>query len=275
MPDSVLVCAEPGAFVTQTTLKTLDERTVTGRILGVGGSLFYELEAQELASVLAHEFAHFSGKDTLYSNRVLPVFRTISSVLDNLKFEGSGSSVELIINVLLLVPRFCVLTFVRYFAAIDSLLTRARELRADLLAAETFGDQPFKSALAKLTRSLLFYHEKLVELKPSANLFEHLHHQMESCAVEVHELAAEETRRGENEFDSHPSLQTRLDSLPRVEVDYLRNVSMRQVLQELSPTLERLSARLNLLFFTTETDEDDDEGEDGVDAECADVEETE
>jgi len=47
-PDSIVLSAEPGFFVTQSTLKTLDEKTCSGRILSMGAPLLYELDAGEL-----------------------------------------------------------------------------------------------------------------------------------------------------------------------------------------------------------------------------------
>ena len=85
------------------------------------------VDSGELKSIFAHEFAHFTGKDTVYSRRVLPVHKTISSVFQNLQMEGSGSWTEVLIDILLIIPRYCIMTFVNYFGSIDSLLSRRWE----------------------------------------------------------------------------------------------------------------------------------------------------
>jgi Zn-dependent protease with chaperone function len=246
-PDSIVLSAEPGFFVTQSTLKTLDEKTCSGRILSIGAPLLYELDGGELKSVFAHEFAHFTGKDTVYSRTVLPVHRTISSVFQNLQVGGSGSWTEVLINILLIIPRYCIMTFVNYFGSIDSLLSRRRELRADRIAAESYGDQNFISALTKVTHSSLYYYRnvynKIDQMHPEGNLFHHVHRQMGDRCEEIDELVEKEKSRKEDVFDSHPSLGTRIENLPEVEKDTTNHSSIEQILKELNPLLDDLSAR--------------------------------
>ena len=66
--------------MTRSSMQTLDEKVLSGRILGRGAPLLYELDTWELKSILAHEFAHFTGKETLYAKRVPPVFHTTTSL---------------------------------------------------------------------------------------------------------------------------------------------------------------------------------------------------
>lgn len=246
-PDSVVLSAEPGFFVTQSTLKTMDEKTCSGRILSVGAPLLYELDSGELKSIFAHEFAHFTGKDTVYSRTVLPVHRTISSVFQNLQVEGSGSWTEVLINILLIIPRYCIMTFVNYFGSIDSLLSRRRELRADRIAAEGYGTKSFISALTKVTHSSLYYYKnvynRLDQMHPAKNLFHHAHQQMGDCSEEIDELVEKEKSRKEEVFDSHPPLGTRIEYLPKVDKDATSKPSMERILKELAPLLDDLSTR--------------------------------
>lgn len=246
-PDGIVLSAEPGFFVTQSTLKTLDEKTCSGRILSIGAPLLYELDGGELKSIFAHEFAHFTGKDTVYSRTVLPVHRTISSVFQNLQVESSGSWAGVLINILLIIPRYCIMTFVNYFASIDSLLSRRRELRADRIAAESYGDKPFISALMKVTRSSLYYYKnvynKIEHLHPEGNLFHSIHQKMGDRSEEIDRIVEEEKNRKENVFDSHPSLGTRIEILPLVDKDTTSESSMERILQELNPLLDDLSVR--------------------------------
>jgi Zn-dependent protease with chaperone function len=247
-PEKLLIVTEPSFFVTQSSLKTLDGGTHFGRILAVGAPLLYELESLELKSVLSHEFAHFTGKDTLYSRRVLPVFRTISSVLQSLTAGGGGGFAGFVIEVLLMVPRYCIVTFVRYFASIDSLLSRSRELRADRVAAESFGSEAFRSALVKVSRNALFYQKSLDNLRPEGNFFAYVHGRIQASAAQLDETLAEEAKRAEDVFDSHPSLAARIDAIPQAQPFAGGDYPMQRVIEELSAVLAQLSTRMNEFF---------------------------
>jgi len=84
------------------------------------------------------------------------------------------------------------MTFVNYFGSIDSLLSRRRELRADRIAAESYGDQTFISALTKVTHSSLYYYRnvynKIDQMHPEGNLFHHVHRQMGDRCEEIDSL---------------------------------------------------------------------------------------
>ena len=250
-PDRVLIVTAPSFFVSQSSLKTLDGGTHSGRILAVGAPLLYELDGLELKSVLSHEFAHFTGKDTIYSRRVLPIFRTISSVLQNLTTGGGGSGFAgFVIEVLLMVPRYCLVTFVRYFASIDSLLSRSRELRADRVASESFGSAAFRSALVKVTRNALFYGDEknLEKPEPEGDFFARTHERVLSSAAQLDGILAEEAKRQEDVFDSHPSLASRIAAIPETQPPVGEGYAMQRIIEELSEVLAKLSARMNEVF---------------------------
>lgn len=90
--------AEPTFFVTQTKATTLDEKLGGGRILASGAPFLYSLGTAELKSILAHEFAHFTGRGTSHSRAVLPVHRFIFTALLALQGVGGGSLASLIIS---------------------------------------------------------------------------------------------------------------------------------------------------------------------------------
>ena len=247
-PDRIILHGEPQFFVTQARLRTLDGAACSGRVLAIGAPLLPEMEADELQAVLAHEFAHFTGRDTLYSHAVLPVHRTISSVLQVLQGVGTGSTTGALINLLLLVPRFCILTFVNYFSSIDGLLGRSRELRADRIAAENFGDAPFRAALVKVTGCSRWFYENAERLEPEGDFYRFVHARLRDSATDLERIAAEEQARCEDVFDSHPPLGTRLDRLPRVTPPPADVPPMDRILAELRPVLDGLSRWYNDAF---------------------------
>jgi Zn-dependent protease with chaperone function len=105
LPDNVIFHIEPTFFVTQQRLQTFDQK-IRGRTLAISMPLLPMLSRQELQAVLAHEFAHFSGRDTLYSIWVSPVFRSLGGSITRLQsmMQSSGSLVQTIINLLLIPP---------------------------------------------------------------------------------------------------------------------------------------------------------------------------
>ena len=247
-PDHVILHAEPTFFVTQTRAITLDEQTHKGRILAIGAPLLYSLGTGELKSILAHEFAHFTGRDTNYSRTVLPVYRSISSALQALQGVGGGSTVSVIINVLQMVPRLCIITFIRYFAAIDSLLGRRREMRADHIAVAAFGDEPFRRGLLETVRVMRFWSKNLESFQPKGDFFLYLRDRMVASQAEADALLAVEQSKEEDVFDSHPTLSTRLDDLEHVDKAHGVHPTMEEIRAELAELLAGLSSRFIKLY---------------------------
>ncbi len=214
--DHIILNAEPGFFVAQGRIETLDG-VVAGRILSLGLPSLKGLTSGELRSVLAHEFAHFSGKDTSYSLYVSPVYRGIGGAMTALgrNTEGQGT-VGALISILQMPAVYFLLAFHEYFASIDSMLGRNRELRADWIAARRYGRQPFLSALEKVSVNgpLFAVAVKNIDLKQNDQLFQTAGSRMQSLVEERDKIVAELREYTETEFDSHPSLRTRMESLP-------------------------------------------------------------
>ncbi len=147
-----------------------------------------------------------------------------------------------------MVPRYCLVTLVRYFSSIDSLLSRSRELRADRVAAESFGTEPFGSALLKVTRNALFYQKDLEGLKAEGDFFAQVRERMQSSAPQLEARLAEEAGREEDVFDSHPSLAARIAAIPQAQPPAGGWAAMDLLREELSPILAKLSTRMNELL---------------------------
>ncbi len=214
--DHIILNAEPGFFVTQGRIETMDG-VISGRILSLGLPSLKGLTEGELKSVLAHEFAHFSGKDTSYSLFVSPVYRGIGSVVMSLRRNTQGQgTLGAAIFILQLPAIHFLLSFHDYFATIDSMLGRSRELRADWIAARRYGRQPFLSALEKVSVNGPLFAAALsnIDLKQTDELFQTVDSRMNSLVEERAKIVADLRDYTETEFDSHPSFRTRAESLP-------------------------------------------------------------
>jgi Zn-dependent protease with chaperone function len=246
-PTAIILLAEPNFFVMKGKLATFDG-VVKGRILALGMPLLKELNSLEISSILAHEFAHFSGRDTLYSVIVSPVYRGIISSMESLgavNEESGDSSVSNITQVLLLTSQLFLGVFLEYFATIDMILSRNRELRADWIAANTYGDETFSSALKKVIRIGNHYNENILKIaiESDSNFFEIYSELLKKDKLKLHEYEKNALAEEEKEFDSHPTLTTRLDNLPDVR---LQDVELQSI--TLKENMEReLSVKENEL----------------------------
>jgi Zn-dependent protease with chaperone function len=117
----------------------LNGQVLTGRILFVSLSLLKRLDKSEADAVLAHEMAHFSGGDTEYSKRTSPLLSRFRTYLGALHEGGLSWPV---FNFMLL-----------YWTLVQLALStssRAREFRADRLAAEATSPASMAGALCRV-----------------------------------------------------------------------------------------------------------------------------
>lgn len=75
LPDTIVVGLTRGFFVTEGHLRLWpEEKLITGRTLYLPAPYLELLDTQEVAAIIGHELAHFSGKDTVYSQRFAPIY---------------------------------------------------------------------------------------------------------------------------------------------------------------------------------------------------------
>jgi Zn-dependent protease with chaperone function len=125
-------------FVTEHAVH-LGPHVLTGRTLFVSLSLLKRLDKSEADAVLAHEMAHFSGGDTEYSKRTSPLLSRFRIYLGALHEGGLSWPV---FNFMLL-----------YWSLVQLALStnsRAREIRADRLAADATSPMSMARALCRV-----------------------------------------------------------------------------------------------------------------------------
>jgi Zn-dependent protease with chaperone function len=223
-PSQVVLHAEPTFFVMQGKVETF-LGVVRGRILAIGVPIFKELNRLEFQSVLAHEFAHFSGRDTLYSSIVMPSYRAINSALEDIQNIGAGSSSNTmsLVRLLLIIPSLFLAAFARYFWTIDSAMSRSREHRADWIAANIYGHKSFSSALIKVAQISMHFAESTMDMRPDSdsNFFDNYSELLHSSSSVLEEYKNKAFTTPEDELDSHPPLATRIENLPIKDVEML------------------------------------------------------
>lgn len=206
-PDQVVVGIDTNFFVTEQPV-TVGEQTYHGRTLFVSLSLLEQLQGGEAAAVLAHEMAHFSGNDTLYSRRISPLLIRYSHYLEAL---GSGG---------VTLPIFYAMVCFRALYEISlGRLSRQREFRADAIAATCTSPRDLAGALLKIVayaryrdtvEGEIFKQEEVLE---AANISDRIAEGFPAYAssfvstADIGELATS------HPFDSHPPLAERLEAV--------------------------------------------------------------
>jgi Zn-dependent protease with chaperone function len=206
-PDHIFVGIDDNFFVTEHPVK-VNECAYQGRTLFVSLSLLKMLTRGEAEAVLAHELAHFSGDDTVYSRRISPLLGKYVHYLEALH-HGRIS-----------LPVFYFMFFFwnLYQMALGK-LSRAREFRADRIGAEFTSPHDASQALVKISaycryrrdvQEKLFEQTQTVEfMDVSQRIATGFPDFMKACVTGT-ELADADTP---HPFDSHPPLQSRIENL--------------------------------------------------------------
>lgn len=91
LPDTIIVGLTEGFFVTESQVHLWPEdRLLTGRSLYLPAPYLDLLDRPEITTIIGHEFAHFSGEDTSYSQRFSPIYAGFWRALTALKRVDGG-----------------------------------------------------------------------------------------------------------------------------------------------------------------------------------------
>lgn len=186
---------------------------VKRRVLTVGVANLRYLTVGELKAILAHEYAHFSHRDTFYSRFIHQVTLSLDQALSGMGAAGGKLNY---IN-----PFFWF--FVLYYRAYSLLaagFSRSQEYMADRLAAGLYGKDVFLSGLTKVaTNGALFettayqnVQQLMAEGKAFANVYDAF------AAYRDEQLTDEQRQKMFQEFinqkgsmfASHPTVRERI-----------------------------------------------------------------
>lgn len=207
MPDQVIAGIDDNFFVTEQSL-TVGDRKYSGRTLFVSLSLLKQLNGSEADAVLAHEMAHFSGQDTLYSQKISPLLVRYDHYLQGL-YEGGVS-----------LPIFY---FMNGFRALYEVslkrLSRVREFRADRIATEATSPGDMAGALLKIVayssyrakvEQDIFQKEEVLE---NANVSQEIAQGFDNYACSFLSNPDISHLQTSHPFDTHPSLEDRMQAV--------------------------------------------------------------
>jgi len=155
-PDTVVLHADANFFVQQGALAVFNGEA-RGRILAMSLPLLSFISTAELRAILAHELAHFTGKDEVFSATVIPAYtklaRSIQVMSAILGAAPSGSGHRRNpgwLGVPLIFPWFLLNLYWTAFHRLNVRISRTRERRADVMAALACGSTSLSSALRKV-----------------------------------------------------------------------------------------------------------------------------
>jgi Zn-dependent protease with chaperone function len=230
-PNVVALVLEPNCFATEARVALLDG-PVRGRVMGIGCALLNVLTVEELSALIAHELAHFTGRDTLYSRFVVPAFIALGTALEALEDEHADGAEERegcaawLMHLPILLPIGLLRVYLALFALLDASVSRQRERRADAIAALAVGREPMGSALRRLREGARTFASEAEAVRTQAlatqrlpeprRVFEAMRARLAEQGADARATdgAPEEPRGRRDAFASHPALADRLAGLP-------------------------------------------------------------
>lgn len=226
--DAIFITPLPGIGVyLQGSLFT----TILGggtRVLQVGLPSLHGLAMDEFKAILAHEYGHFSNRDTQWGSFTYSMGNSLVSTLGSLPGPGKGGG--LFGLMMWLNPAYwMVLVFVRLYFRLTNGFSRIREVMADIAAMNLCGGRAFGQGLLKVaTNDELFV--KVVHAKWVPKLLEkektipNFSKTLDQAYTSIGKRALDEIQAAilsrsqtHSVYDSHPALKVRLDYAKKFE----------------------------------------------------------
>ena len=219
-PDNILVGMSANFYVTQSPILLMGRSSVVkGRTLYVSAPLLKLMSEMEIKAVLAHEFAHFTGSDTVYSTQIAPVYASLNNGITALKSEIDWN----IQGIVLAVPMLITLIYHKLFHILNSAISRKRELRCDEIASFVYGKEHMAIGLMKVVGygtflSQYMYSHFFTVLNEQQTFYNYpewfaRYAADESVSSAVNDIVGNALVAKTQASDSHPALRDRLKAL--------------------------------------------------------------
>jgi len=266
----------PTFFVMQGRLNVYDKSQIRGRILAVGMPALRELGPRELKSILTHEFAHFSGGDTIYSAIGWRVYSGLGAAAHAIRSgSGLGGRFGPVLYFVQIPALQYILSYYRYLMSLNASISRRRELRADWYAVNHYGRETFVSGLKKVVGVGMHFSDAIKSLPFSdpRELYQAYAEYLDRNPDAYTDLLKKAMEQGETEFSSHPRLKVRIEAASLVPFSNSQEIatytSMDTIIAELGPAERILAAIVGSAVLrlqeqeriVADEDEDDDDEE--------------
>lgn len=217
-PNHIILALNTNFYATAADVSVLRaDKPLVGETLCLSLPLMRILDSEELAAVVGHELGHFSGRDTDYTLRFVPVYSDLSKALAIASDNGSASGAAMI-------PAAALLGFfMERFAHAERRIGRLRELEADKAGAKAASPRALASGLVKvaaLSPAWGAEQQQMIELLNAGRVLVNGPLVFQDLAeAHLRELPAKELASAVGEYrmphptDTHPQLATRLEAL--------------------------------------------------------------
>ena len=183
------------------------------RVLTLGLSAMHCLTVDELKSILAHEYAHFSHQDTFFSRFIYRVDTSIQTALGGMGAAGGKLNY---VN-----PFFWFLyLYYKAYSLLSAGYSRSREFLADRMACSLYGSNVFASALTKVCTEGPFFEmtmystvsHLLSEQKAFVNMYEAFGNFQKDDAGAREKIRQDLATEKRSLFASHPTHRERIEA---------------------------------------------------------------
>lgn len=186
------------------------------RTLRLGLAVLPVINVDELKSILAHEFAHFSHQDTYYGRFLFQVNQSLALSLAHMSAAAGWLNY---VN-----PFYWAFwLYLRSYGLLAAGFMRTREYQADRMAARLYGRTLFSTALTRVVvesplfervipRNIVY---ELSQGRRFENLYDEYRKMRDSADLKEYQAKVfeREVRQPAGWFDSHPSLSDRIAAI--------------------------------------------------------------
>lgn len=228
MPDSIVLHADANFLIQKGPVRVFNGEA-RGRVLALGLPVIGFISVNELRAILAHELAHFTGNDAIFSSAVLPVYTKLASAIEKmdrmLGVNPDGTVARRNIGCMatpMVLPWLVLGIHWWAFHRFNIRISRLRESRADVVAAFVCGSVSLSSALRKvggLRRAFQVIFDRdfageLVNGRSVNNYCSRLRDAIPDLDALITAQEALGMKGSESSVDTHPALEERLRGIP-------------------------------------------------------------
>jgi len=257
MPDSIILHMKSNFFVSNGKIRVFNG-VAKGRILSISLPLLSIFTVNELRAILAHEFAHFTGRDLIFSRIVLPVYKGAATYLEYMTsiFKYQGYDIG-IISLPMLLPNFLMKQYLKMFHKFNMQLSRIREHRADFIASSICGHESCSEALGKVVSYGNYFDplideemsEKIIHGFEFTNYFKHFREYLDKYSKYVEETYFEALIEDEDKYSTHPTLLKRMSSIPYIEEKYFDEEQSIELLSDFDGLEINMTQQYNYFIY--------------------------
>lgn len=199
------------------------------RVLEIGFSSIYNLKIGEFKAILAHEYGHFSNKDTQWGSFTYSMGNSLISTLKSMPGPSENAKDGTLGALLTYNPAYWILFFfVKLYFKITNGFSRVREVLADKRACELYGGKTFSNGLKKVALNDNVFSEivegqYVPELLKNQQIFTDFSKAMDIAYGKPNEKVIKNLEenilkfQGDEMFVTHPRMKTRIEYANKFE----------------------------------------------------------